>query len=203
MSEHLPGPPTEPEEQASFHLKLGIVIYLVMALTLCSALFVDLWRPQSRVVGFLLGTTPDMDATDRVTMFRSMLFAVTGGAFGGITFSLLAFNRQVGFRQDFAQRFAWGYFYSPLVAAVLGLVAFALVKGGILILSGGTTAVEEEDIANLGHLGLGFLAGFGWATFTEKLGRVITEIFGTARPPQNPDGADPPRSSPSTPDDTL
>lgn len=184
MTQGPPSPPAAVDDQASFGMKFAIVIYLLVALIGCSALFLDLWRPSSFVVDWILGTAagPDVDPT-RV-MFRSLLFSVVGGAFGGIIFSLLAFNRQVGFRRDFSQRFVWGYFYSPFVASVLGLIAFALVKGGILILSGGADSVEDQNIANLGHLSLGFLAGFGWSTFTEKLGRIITEVFGSASPPE-------------------
>jgi hypothetical protein len=72
----------------------------------------------------------------------------------------------------------WGYLFAPLLGAVLGLVVFALVKSGLLIFSGIAAESQSPSFsANLGYIGVGFLAGFGWYQATQGIDRLVKKFF--------------------------
>ena len=71
----------------------------------------------------------------------------------------------------------WGYFFSPFVAAVLGIIVFALLKSGLLIFAGGISADKISETSRLGFLAIGFITGFGWYQFTKKLQGLVTKAF--------------------------
>ena len=182
-------------EPASFGLRLLIVGSLLAHLLIIGWCFLDLWRTDPAIVLLVLGPKSGVDGSAialRMEVFHSMLFAIVGGGLGGATSALLAFNRHVAFKHDFGRSFAWGFFYAPWIASVLGLMAFALAKAGILVLSGGGVSTAAPEAANLGNLSLGFLAGFGWLPFSQKLNRIINDMFGVTDSTPSPPATTPP-----------
>ena len=71
----------------------------------------------------------------------------------------------------------WGYFFSPFVSAILGIIVFALLKSGILIFAGGISADKISETSRLGFLAIGFITGFGWYQFIKKLQGLVSKAF--------------------------
>lgn len=105
------------------------------------------------------------------------MFSVAGGGPGGATCSILALHRHVSVRKDFSPVDAWGFLLSALVAMAPGGIVFALLQDGLLVFASGA-GPSDSEVAQMGYLGLGFLAGFGWNSVTEKLRQSINQLFG-------------------------
>lgn len=166
---------TEQRNNGHFLLKLLIVVYMVAGLFLFALMTFDAWSGRLVIFGTAFLLPDSLRVSD---LCHSFVFSCAGGGLGGIIFSILAFHRHVSVRQDFHQAHAWGFFLSPWVASILGAIVFALIQGGILVFASGAAPATGSETANLGYLGTGFLAGFGWNSVTEKLRQLIDQLFG-------------------------
>lgn len=165
--------------QAPLRLKLAVFFYLLFGLFFFVYLMLDSWSGEFVVPRNVLGLTRTfVDESD----FQFFMFAASGGGLGGVIYSVLAFHRHVSIRLDFEPHFAWGYFFSPWMATVMGMVAFILVQSGLLVFApqGEPSTGTGTDI---GYFGFGFLAGFGWTSATEKFRQLVIQIFGRPRDP--------------------
>ena len=165
--------------QAPLQLKLAVFFYLLLGLFFFIYLMLDTWSAEFAVPRNVLGLSSEFVAEPD---FQFFMFAAAGGGLGGIIYSVLAFHRHVSIRLDFESHFAWGYFFSPWMATVMGLVAFVLVQSGLLVFApqGEPSGGSGTDI---GYFGFGFLAGFGWTSATEKFRQLVIQIFGRPRDP--------------------
>lgn len=170
-----PGERIPVEAPTSFKLLLGIALFLIAETFFFLFLLFDVWSGKFSVPATLFMLPPEFVASET---FQGFLFSVAGGGLGGTTYSILAFHRHVSVRNDFSSVYAWGFFLSALVAMVLGGIVFALIQGGLLVFASGT-APSTSEVAQMGYLGLGFLAGFGWNSVTEKLRQLINQLFGS------------------------
>ena len=80
----------------------------------------------------------------------------------------------------------WGYFVAPVLASVLGLVVLALLQSGLIVFAGGGSADKADDLARLGYLAVGFLAGFGWYEATQAIQRIVKRFFSSDGASSNP-----------------
>ncbi len=166
-----------PSSRAPLHLKLTVFLYLLLGLFFFVYLMLDSWSGEFWVPQKILGLSASFVLEPD---FQFFMFAASGGGLGGTIYSVLGFHRHVSLRKDFETDFVWGYIYSPWMATVMGLVAFTLVQGGLLIFApqnDGTSATRTE----IGYFGFGFLAGFGWTSATEKFRQLVIQIFGDPR----------------------
>ena len=90
----------------------------------------------------------------------------------------MSFHKHVSVEQDFSNAHVWGYFIGPVLAMILGIVVFALVQSGLLVFGNGSLNSEQSNVAFLGSLSIGFLAGFGWYSATQKLRSLVKQFFG-------------------------
>lgn len=157
-----------------FGLLLAIAVFLVVETFFFLFLLLDVWSGKFAVPATLFGLPNGFVGS---ATFGDFMFSVSGGGLGGTTYSILAFHRHVSVRRDFTTVYAWGFFLSALVAMILGGIVFALIQGGLLVFASGAAAATSE-VADMGYLGLGFLAGFGWNSVTEKLRQLINQLFG-------------------------
>ena len=165
--------------QAPLRLKLAVFFYLLLGLFFFVYLMLDTWSGEFAVPRKVLGLPTTFVAEPD---FQFFMFAAAGGGLGGIIYSVLAFHRHVSIRLDFESHFAWGYFFSPWMATVMGLVAFVLVQGGLLVFSQQSEPTGGSG-TDIGYFGFGFLAGFGWTSATEKFRQLVIQIFGRPRDP--------------------
>jgi hypothetical protein len=165
----LPAPPP----QTPFIGKLAILLFLLSYLTADFSLLIDCWLNNGgRIRSFLLTG----DVHEFPPLFNSAIYAVLGSILGCGVLDVVSFHKYVAIKRDFQTPHVWGYFFAPWLAAILGLVVFALLQSGLLILGGGNSATPSE-VTNLGFLAIGFLSGYGWYDVVQRIKRLITRMF--------------------------
>jgi hypothetical protein len=120
------------------------------------------------------------------TIFVSAMYAVLGGILGAGVLDIVSFHKYVAVKRDFQSAHVWGYFVGPWLAAVLGLIVFALLQTGLLVFSGNKPSGDQSDVSNLGYLAVGFLSGFGWLEATERVREIVSRFFGAGPQPPGP-----------------
>jgi len=76
------------------------------------------------------------------------------------------------------------FFFTPILAAIIGSVIFALVQGGLIVLTG---SMSKELAANtitssLGFVAIGCISGFNWDKFVQKLQELSSMLHKSAAP---------------------
>jgi hypothetical protein len=184
--------------QAPFIIKLAIVVFTTAYLLAALALLLDFWVLGQTHLKQSLGLAQDRSLPP---LFLSALHAMVGAVLGAGVLDIVSFHHYAS-KGDFEARHVWGYFVSPLLAAVLGLVVFALLQSGLLVFAGGAQD-KADDVARLGYLALGFLAGFGWYEATQSIRRIVQRFFSgggaEAEPPPAPTIPPAPPTPPAPP----
>jgi hypothetical protein len=108
-----------------------------------------------------------------------ILVAGLAGALGGLLHSLRSIARYVGERQ---LRWSWVLFYAclPFVAAILALLFYFLLRGGLISAQG-----TSKDISPYGIAAVSSLVGLFSDEAVEMLKKVFSNIF--AKVPQGSD----------------
>ena len=169
-----PKPPAlPPPPQAPFIGKLAVLVFLLSYLTAVFILLIDCWLNNGgRIRSFLLTG----EGAEFPPLFNSAIYAVLGSILGCGVLDVVSFHKYVAIKRDFQTPHVWGYFFAPWLAAILGLVVFALLQSGLLILGGGNST-KPSEVTNLGFLAIGFLSGYGWYDVVQRIKRLITRMF--------------------------
>jgi len=171
--EQVPGP------QAPFAVRVIIVLFVLSYMIATLWLLLDAWVFGSMRLRWLLGMNGDAPLP---SVFLSAFHAMLGAVLGAGALGIVSFHHYTSIKGDFQSRHVWGYFVAPVLASVLGLVVFALLQSGLLVFAGGGSADKADDLARLGYLAVGFLAGFGWYEATQAIQRIVKRFFSSDDP---------------------
>ena len=105
-----------------------------------------------------------------------LLFTIFGAVLGGSVLNIISFHKYFSVENSFGIKFFWGFFFTPLLSAIIGFIAFALVQGGLLVLSGPIGDQTNTMSSKLGFVAIGCIAGFNWDTFASKL-QELSSVF--------------------------
>ena len=166
--------PASPGPQASFAVRVIIVAFVLGYMLGALWLLLDAWVFASMRLRWLLGMQSDAVLPP---VFLSAFHAMLGAVLGAGALGIVSFHHYASIKGDFQARHVWGYFVAPVLASVLGLVVFALLQSGLLVFAGGGAADKADDLARLGYLAVGFLAGFGWYEATQSIQRLVKRFF--------------------------
>jgi len=166
-----------PGPQASFAVRVIIVVFVLAYMIATLWLLLDAWVFGSMRLRWLLGLQADAILSP---VFLSAFHAMVGAVLGAGALGIVSFHHYASIKGDFQARHVWGYFVAPVLASVLGLVVFALLQSGLLVFAGGGAADKADDLARLGYLAVGFLAGFGWYEATQSIQRIVKRFFSAA-----------------------
>lgn len=145
----------------------GICFYLVVIFVLFGLLCFLAW--QKSTVFNWLGI--NWNAANAET-FRRMIFALCGGAIGGISYSLWQLFEHYCRAKDFESAWTIWYIFGPINGGILGLATYAVILGGLLVLG------SSVDLRSSWALfALAFVAGFGSKRVLRKLHAINGEIF--------------------------
>jgi hypothetical protein len=151
-------------------LASGLLISLVALWP--GSLSVTSSAPLSHVLlGIKLSMSPDTNV---------MIMAAIAGALGGVLHSLRSMAGYIGARQF---KWSWSFYYLslPFVAAILALIFYFVIRGGLMSPQGVTGDINPYGIAAIsGLVGL----------FTGQAAGMLQKIFETLFAP-SPAGADP------------
>ncbi|HHX8467398.1 MULTISPECIES: hypothetical protein [Vibrio harveyi group] len=97
------------------------------------------------------------------------LFTVLGAIMGGSLLSITSFHRHFAIEKKFDTDHLWGYWFTPVLSIIVGIVVYALVQSGLLVLSGTSNSLDNLSTAALGYTAIGSVAGYNWDIFIRKL----------------------------------
>ena len=185
-----PTPVTPPPgPQAHFIVKLAIIGFVTLYIGAAMWLLLDVWVLDAKNLHAVLGLEMSVKLPP---VFISALHAMLGAVLGAGVMDIVSFHNYNSVKGDFQSRHVWGYFVAPMLAAVLGLITFALLQSGLLVFAGGPKG-NPDDLARLGYLAVGFLAGFGWYEAVESIRGIVKRFFGAK--PATPAPAPPPSAA--------
>jgi hypothetical protein len=159
-------------------LRIFILIFILGYLTLAIYLVFNGWTDNFERLQRFLGLKKAFSP-----LLHSCLFAICGAMMGIGVLDLLHFHKHVAVLKDFDNSHSWGFIFAPWLSVILGLLVCALVKSGLFVF-GGSIATDTSEIADLGHLAIGFIAGYGWFQLTGVVQSLVSKLFNesTRRP---------------------
>lgn len=103
------------------------------------------------------------------TSINLLLFTVLGAISGGAILNIISFHKYFSVEKSFDIEYFWGFFFTPILSTIVGIIIFALVQGGLLVLSGSLESSTESINSALGFTAIGCIAGYNWDVFIKKL----------------------------------
>lgn len=97
------------------------------------------------------------------------LFTILGSILGGALLNITSFHRHFAIEKKFDTDHLWGFFFTPILSIIVGLLIFTLIQSGLLVLSGISDNKENISNAALGFTAIGSVAGYNWDVFIRKI----------------------------------
>lgn len=99
---------------------------------------------------------------------KNTLFTALGAILGGAILNITSFHKYFAIEQNFDIYHLWGFIFTPILSAIVGIIIYALIQSGILVLSG-SMSTTETSTASLGYTAIGSIAGYNWDVFIKKI----------------------------------
>jgi hypothetical protein len=132
-------------------------------------------------------------SSDYLTLLKLVFYAAAGGGIGGLVYGMQSLWKHTT-RGRFALVYAGDYLFRQFGSAVLAVVIFSLIRGGILTALGAEPSSGTTNVAStFSAFAIGFLSGFGSYQVMNKLDDMIKQAFG------RPTGEDRPADAPPKP----
>ena len=128
-------------------------------------LLIDGWTSDFSSISSLWTINKDQDFPN---VAISLLFTQVGAVLGGTLLSIVSFHKYQAIEKSFDKDHLWGFLFSPLLALIIGTLAFAIIQSGLVVLTGGLNT-KDQYTATLGYLSIGGIAGYNWDVFIKKL----------------------------------
>lgn len=152
-----------------------IAVYLTVSVLLWGWLLLDVAFNNFKLFYWLDLNLPTQH--EKLVLFKMALYSLIGGAFGGISFGMMNLQRHTT-ANGFKIAYTGDYLFRPFGAAMLAVVVFALIRGGVLTILGADTNIEPSTASTLSSFGIGFLSGFSSAEVVKTFNRLSKNIFG-------------------------
>ncbi|MGL1103976.1 hypothetical protein ACSTLM_07280 [Vibrio parahaemolyticus] len=174
---------SEERETISKECQGGFLVYLVppyiFACTLGAIwILIDGWVSNFSSISILWAIDKD-HALPNIAV--SLIFTQVGAVLGGALLAIVSFHRYQAIEKAFDKDHLWGFMFSPLLALIIGTLAFAIIQSGLVVLSGGLDA-KDHYTATLGYLSIGGIAGYNWDVFIKKLKDLSKNVMTVERP---------------------
>lgn len=161
------------EQRIAFQVRCFVFYYSAL-LVLSVAALAWLWQNAPRVQAW--ASTPWLQR-----LVLPLATTMLGGTVGNVLYNIRVMYQHYIKQRDYDPRW-WGkYLSGPLEAAVLALVVYALIRGGVAAMAGlPVSEAPREDqmgITLLGSLGLGTLVGFSIRDVIGWLQQLSKNLF--------------------------
>lgn len=104
----------------------------------------------------------------------NLSYIACAGGLGGSIYCIRGMYKAIA-EDTFDTKWVWWYLYRPFISAIMGVITYFLIVGGLLSLSAnGKTDLNKGIML---YSGLGFLAGFYFSKIMEKLDGVSDKMF--------------------------
>jgi len=133
------------------------ILYLVAMLALLVRALFQVWIGHPPL---LEGIAGEGEARLGSPLFRLMAYTAIGGALGAIANGIRSFMYWHLDNRGFGGRFFWKYFSLSPLGALLAVIVYATIRGGLASVAG-NVAPSEGSAQSMSALALGALAGYG------------------------------------------
>lgn len=140
-------------------------VYFVLVLGALLALVFEAWR----------GAPPAGLAIEKWRLLRMVVYCFAFGGIGGTTYSIYGLYKHTA-KGDFDRNYIYWYVFRSLLGAVLGLVSYFLIQGGLFAFA--QDASKDAFQAKAMLAGTAFLAGFSTNQFVDKLKELSKTLWG-------------------------
>ncbi len=124
------------------------------------------------------------DSQSIPNLVKCLMFTMTGALFGSAILGIISFHRYFAIEKSFDADHLWGFWFSPLLALLVGILIFAIIQSGMVVLTGDLANVKSPENATLGYLAIGGIAGYNWDVFVKKLQNLSKDVLNTGESPQ-------------------
>ena len=111
------------------------------------------------------------------TLVNYLIFTMIGALFGSAILGIISFHRYIAIDKSFDPDHLWGFWFSPLLALLVGILIFAIIQSGLVVLSGDLADAKNPENATLGYLAIGGIAGYNWDVFVKKLQNLSKNVL--------------------------
>ncbi len=164
-------------EPQPFHISMIFVFLFTLSYCVLGVwLLFDGWLNSFSSVYWLWSIEPEVGIPP---IYELAMMSLVGSILGCGTLDIVSFHKYVAIEKKYDVDHIWGYFISPVLASIIGLIVFALFQSGLLIFSGGFSSESTPTTATLGFTAVGFVAGYSWPDAVAKFRDVSKSIFQT------------------------
>lgn len=108
-------------------------------------------------------------------------YTILGAVLGSALLGIISFHRYKAIEKAFDLDHLWGFLFSPLLASITGILVFAIIQSGLVVLSGDLSAATNKENATLGYLAIGAITGYNWDVFIKKLQELSKGLLNTEK----------------------
>ncbi len=108
---------------------------------------------------------------------KHTLFSLVGSIIGCGALDIVSFHKYIAIKKVFDVDHTWGFFFSPVLAAIIGLMVFALFQSGLLVFAGTVSNENAPVTAELGFTAIGFISGYSWPNVISKFRDISDGLF--------------------------
>lgn len=138
-----------------------LVLYYAVVLGFALWLLFDVWSSRNYI--FRLFAIWDKTIAD--PLFKTMAYAIIGGAIGSILYGLrMVLHYYAKENEVYNPRYFLKYVTSPFVGAVLAIIVIAIIRGGVAMFGGPLSPSKGSEsivVGNFASFGVGALIGMG------------------------------------------
>ncbi|CAK2701384.1 conserved membrane hypothetical protein [Vibrio crassostreae] len=169
LSDHSP---QLPQSQFSFMAPIYIITYTLFSIWL----LMDGWINNFASIYFL------WSSEFLPLHVQNLIFTMLGALLGCAVLGITSFHRYKAIDKIFDGDHLWGFFLAPFLALIVGILIFALLQSGLVVLTNQsvTANTAPSDItASLGYLAIGGISGYNWDVFVNKLEELSANVMST------------------------
>jgi hypothetical protein len=142
----------------SLYLASSLALFVVTAVSAWMGLF-DVYAPHGNCDGI-----------------RLLVYIASSGGLGATVYCIRGLYKHHSLG-DYDTKYVYWFLFRPWIGTVLGVVAYLLICGGLLVFTSGSAAVKEPPAKSL-LVGVAFLAGFSANEFVMKINALTKTLFG-------------------------
>ncbi|MGV5003633.1 hypothetical protein ACN2AK_22020 [Shewanella xiamenensis] len=153
-----------------------VPVYLLAFTISAIWLLFDGWLNQFSSLICIWSKTPEQTVPELIFY---LLFTIIGSLLGSALLGITSFHRYKAVEKSFEMEHVWGYFFLPLLAIIVGILAFALVQAGLFVLAGDVSGKNSPESASLGYIAIGGVTGYNWDIFIKKMQELSANVMNT------------------------
>jgi len=155
-------------------------LYIIVHSLVAAWLLIDGLTSNFSSIHYLWGVKNEVGFDDSLAL---LFFTIIGSVLGGAVLNIISFHKYFSIDNSFDIKHFWGFFFTPILSIIVGILIFSLVQGGLLILNGSSPEGTLSTNSALGFTAIGSIAGYNWDVFIKKL-QDMSKILNSQNDPK-------------------